>query len=167
MKIQVRSGSCLDFGGDVLLLFHHSDIRPLVGNLALLDWRCNAAVSQLWKRKEDLLKFGQMTILATQGKVHAGTAILAGLGPVGAFDGDLRRESLRLALRAALDVGAGNVAVDGAVLGGDEGEGVAEDLRNVLGSMEIPRAFTIALFFDDKERPQSYAKEAGSAEGTS
>ena len=167
MKIRVRAGNCLSFGGDALLLFHHSDIRPLVGNVALLDWRCNATVSRLWKRKENLLKFGQLTILATQGKVPAGTAILTGLGPVGAFDGDLRKEALRAAFETALNVGARDVAVDGAVLGGDEGEGVAEDIRSVLGSMKIKGTFTLALFFPDKQRMQSAVGKAESAEGTS
>jgi hypothetical protein len=149
MKVRVRGGNCLDFGGDALLLFHHSDVRPLTGTLALLDWRCNAAVSRLWKRKEDLLRFGQLTILATQGKVRAGTAILTGLGPMEAIDADLRHEALRLAVVAALGVGAKDVAVDGAALRGDGGEDVKEDLRRVLGSVKTGGNFSVALFLPD------------------
>ena len=93
-----------------MLLFHHSDIKPLTGNLALLDWRCNAAVSILWKRKNDLFNFGQLTILATQGKVPVETVILTGLGASDGFDRDLRKEACRLALGAALKVGAKEVA---------------------------------------------------------
>ena len=165
MKIQVRGGSCLNYRGDALLLFHHSDVKPLTGNLASLDWRCNAAVSILWKRKGNLLKFGQLTIIATQGKVRVDTVILTGLGPGDQFDGDLRREALHLALGAALKIGARVIAVDGSSLGGDGGEGIVEDLRSVLGDMKKRGKFNITLFSTEEGRQSSRTKAAGTAGG--
>lgn len=152
MKIQLRGRNCLNYRGDIILLFHHSDIRPLTGNLALLDWRCNAAVSILWKRKTDLFKFGQLTILATQGKVPVETVILTGLGTSGGFDKDLRKEACRLALGAAFKVGAVDVAVDGTSLGSGQENQIADDLRSVIGDMERPGKLKIALFHGDEGR---------------
>jgi hypothetical protein len=95
MNVKVLKGNCLDFQGEVVILFHFSDVIPLTGNPALLDWRCNASVSILLKRKPDLFKFGQLTVLATQGKFPAETVILTGLGASDALDVDLRREAGR------------------------------------------------------------------------
>ena len=89
MAVQIRGGNALNYRGDVLLLFHPLDIKPLTGTLALLDWRCNAAVSVLWKKKPDLFKFGQLTMLATQGKVPTETVIMTGLGSGEEFSQDV------------------------------------------------------------------------------
>jgi len=167
MKIQVRGGSCLNYKGDAILLFHFSDVRPLTGNLALLDWRCNAAVSILWKNKMDLLKFGQLTIIATQGKIPVDTVILTGLGESGSFDHDLRKEACRLALEAALKVGGAEVAVDGETLAGGLEKEVVEDLRSALVEIENPGRFKISLFAGSKEHKRSRGLTAGAADGAS
>ena len=150
MRILVRRGSCLDFAGDAVLFFHHSDIRPLEGNLALLDWRCNGAVSRLLKRKTDLMEFGKMSILAPQGKIPAEKVLITGLGPVGSMDGDLRREALLIALRGALKIGGVEIALDTGILEKDLQENLNEDLRKVLGGLDTPGTFTIALFSSGK-----------------
>jgi hypothetical protein len=152
MKIQVRGGNCLSHSADVMLLFHHSDIRPLTGSVALLDWRCNAAVSILWKRKKDLFRFGQLTIVASQGKVPVETVILTGLGASKDLDKDMRREACRLALGAAIKVGAMDIAIDGASLAVGQGKEITDDLRSIIRDMEKPGKLKIALFQGNEGR---------------
>ncbi|UCG38927.1 MAG: hypothetical protein JSV00_01450 [bacterium] len=152
MEIQIRGGDCLNYRGDVLLLFHHSDVRPLTGSLALLDWRSNAAVSLLWKKKKELLRFGQLTIIATQGKIPTETVILTGLGPSDEFSADLRREGYRLALEAALKIGAVAMAEDGVPLKKGFDKGVLADLQSALSRTGGAETATVALFVQDKEQ---------------
>jgi hypothetical protein len=163
MKVQVRGGNCLNYRGDALLLFHHSDIRPLTGSLALLDWRCNATVSLLWKKKEDLLGLGQLTIIATQGKIPTETVILTGLGARKGFDKDLRKEACRLAFAAALKVRARKVAIDGFALGGEHAEGIVNDIQSALVDMEKAEKCSISLFTMDEEHQSTRGRPAGSA----
>lgn len=165
MRVQVRRGSCLDFTGDAVLFFHHSDIRPLEGSLALLDWRCNGIVSRLWKKKRDLMDFGRMSIIAPQGKVPASKALITGLGPAGSLDSDLRKEALRIALSGALKVGVVKLALDAGVLEKGLPEGIGEDLNRVLGGLEIPESFAVALFHQGKQVAQKPEKGADRAAG--
>ena len=151
MAVQIRGGNALNYRGDVLLLFHPSDVKPLAGTLALLDWRCNAAVSVLWKRKPDLFKFGQLTVLATQGKVPTETVILTGLGSGEEFGRDLRKEAYRLALAAAVKLGGGKVAVEGIPLAGLHDKGVLDDLVAAARPFDKNGQYTVSLFSTDKE----------------
>ena len=151
MAVQIRGGNALNYRGDVLLLFHPSDVKPLAGTLALLDWRCNAAVSVLWKRKPDLFKFGQLTVLATQGKVPTETVILTGLGSGEEFGRDLRKEAYRLALAAAVKLGGGKVAVEGIPLAGLHDKGVLDDLVAAARPFEKNGQNAVSLFSTDKE----------------
>jgi len=151
MAVQIRGGNALNYRGDVLLLFHPSDVKPLAGTLALLDWRCNAAVSVLWKRKPDLFKFGQLTVLATQGKVPTETVILTGLGSGEEFGRDLRKEAYRLALAAAVKLGGGKVAVEGIPLAGLHDKGVLDDLAAAARPFEKNGQHAVSLFSTDKE----------------
>jgi len=151
MTVQIRGGNALNYRGDVLLLFHPADVKPLNGTLALLDWRCNAAISVLWKRKPDLFKFGQLTVLATGGKIPTQTVILTGLGPGENFGPDLRAEAYRLALDAAVKLGGGKVAVEGIPLSGLQDEGVLEDLVAAVESFEKRGKLSLSLFSTDKD----------------
>jgi hypothetical protein len=151
MAVQIRGGNALNYRGDVLLLFHPSDVKPLAGTLALLDWRCNAAVSVLWKRKPDLFKFGQLTVLATQGKVPTQTAVLTGLGISGEFGRDMRIEAYRLALDAAVKLGGKKVAVEGIPLAGLHDKGVLDDLVVTARPFEENGQLTVSLFSTDKD----------------
>jgi len=151
MAIQIRGGNALNFRGDVLLLFHPSDVKPLAGTLAMLDWRCNAAVSILWKRKPDLFRFGQLTVLATRNKIPTETVILTGLGPREEFDRDLRKEAYRLALDAAAKLGGGKVAVEGILFAEPHGKGFMDDLAAVAGPFEKNGKLTLSLFSTDKD----------------
>lgn len=151
MAVQIRGGNALNFRGDALLLFHPSDVKPLTGTLALLDWRCNAAVSLLWKRKPDLFRFGQLTVLATNSKVPTDAVILTGLGSREDFGADLRREAYRLALDAAANMGGGKVAVEGVPLAGVHDRSVLEDLEAAAHSYEAGGKLTVSLFSTDKE----------------
>jgi len=151
MAVQIRGGNALNYRGDVLLLFHPSDVKPLAGTLALLDWRCNAAVSVLWKRKPDLFKFGQLTVLATQGKVPTETVILTGLGSGEEFGRDLRKEAYHLALSAAVKLGGGKVAVEGIPLADLHDKGVLDDLVAAARPFENKGQHTVSLFSTDKD----------------
>jgi hypothetical protein len=151
MAIQIRGGNALNYRGDALLLFHPSDVRPLTGTLALLDWRCNAAVSILWKRKPDLFKFGQLTVLATNNKVPTETVILTGLGDGEEFGQDLRREAYRLALDAAVNLGGGKIAVEGIPIGEVNDEGVLDDLAAAVSTHEKNEKLAVSLFSNDKD----------------
>ncbi len=151
MAVQIRGGNALNYRGDILLLFHPSGVKPLAGTLALLDWRCNAAVSVLWKRKPELFKFGQLTVLATQGKVPTDIVILTGLGSGKEFGRDLRKEAYRLAFDAAVKLGARKVAVEGITLAGLHDKGVLDDLVAAAGPFEVNGQFTISLFSTDKD----------------
>lgn len=151
MPVQIRGGNTLNFRGDALLLFHQSDIKPLTGTLALLDWRCNAAISVLWKRKPDLFKFGQLTILATGGKVPTETVILTGLGNGKNFGLDLRKEAYRLALEAAMKLGGGKIAVEGIPIDGHHDKGVFDDLTSVITQHEKNGRLSVSLFSSDKD----------------
>jgi hypothetical protein len=165
MKIQVRKGSCLDYRGELIILFHLSDVRPLTGNPALLDWRCNASVSVLWKEKLDLLKYGQLTIIATQGKIPTGMVILVGLGQSDALDKDLRMEACRVALEAALKLGAREVAVDGSSLTGDQETITTDDIRGVLANIGEHDALKIALFSGDYRQQSPSGGNSGPVDG--
>ncbi len=151
MAVQIRGGNALNYRGDVLLLFHPLDIKPLTGTLALLDWRCNAAVSVLWKKKPDLFKFGQLTMLATQGKVPTETVIMTGLGSGEEFSQDLRKEAYRLAFAAAVKLGGRKVAVEGIPIAGLHDQGVLDDLVDVARPYEKNGSLTISLFSTDKD----------------
>ena len=151
MAIQIRGGNALNYRGDALLLFHPSDVRPLTGTLALLDWRCNAVVSILWKRKPDLFKFGQLTVLATSSKVPTETVILTGLGDGEEFGPDLRREAYRLALDAAVNLGGVKVAVEGVPIGEVNDKGVLDDLAAVESQYGKSGKLTVSLFSNDKD----------------
>jgi hypothetical protein len=151
MPIQIRGGNALNYRGDILMLFHPSDVKPLAGTLAMLDWRCNAAVSVLWKRKPDLFKFGQLTVLATQGKVPAPTVILTGLGSGEEFSRDLRKEAYRLALDAAGRLEGRKLGVEGIPLAGVHEKGVLDDLAASAAPFEKKWQVNVSLFLTDKE----------------
>ncbi len=158
MAVQIRGGNALNYRGDVLLLFHPSDVKPLAGTLALLDWRCNAAVSILWKRKPDLFKFGQLTVLATQGKVPTQTVVLTGLGTSEELGRDMRIEAYRLALEAAAKLGGRKVAVEGIPLACVHDKGVLDDLVVAAGPFEENGQLTVSLFSTDKDFTLSLRK---------
>jgi hypothetical protein len=158
MAVQIRGGNALNYRGDVLLLFHPSDVKPLAGTLALLDWRCNAAVSVLWKRKPDLFNFGQLTVLATQGKVPTQTVVLTGLGTSEEFGRDMRIEAYRLALEAAAKLEGRKVAVEGIPLAGVHDKGVLDDLVVAAGPFEENGQLTVSFFSTDKDFTLSLRK---------
>jgi hypothetical protein len=149
MAVQIRGGNALNYRGDVLLLFHPSDVKPLAGTLALLDWRCNAAVSVLWKRKPDLFNFGQLTVLATQGKVPTTSE---------EFGRDMRIEAYRLALEAAAKLEGRKVAVEGIPLAGVHDKGVLDDLVVAAGPFEENGQLTVSFFSTDKDFTLSLRK---------
>ena len=161
MAVQIRGGNALNYRGDVLLLFHPSDARPLTGTLALLDWRCNAAVSHLWKRKPDLFRFGQLTVLASGHKVPTEKVILTGLGPGKNFSQDMRREAYRLALDASVKLGGGKVAVEGIPLSGSQDRGILEDLMTAARPYLEEGKLSLSLFSTDKDLISSLREEDG------
>lgn len=146
MRVLVRGGNCLDFAGDILLLYHYSDVRPLEGALGLLDWRCNAVLSRLVKKKTDLFEYGRMSILAPQGKIPSSKVLVTGLGPRGSLDADLRREILMISLLGARKVGGSKIALDTGILERDLGENIPEDLTGIIEGSDYGPDFTIALF---------------------
>jgi|GEM_PF-5502956 len=146
MRVLVRGGNCLDFAGDAVLLFHYSDVRPLEGALGLLDWRCNAVVSRLLKKKRDLFEYGSLSILAPQGKIPSSKVLITGLGPRGSFDADLRREILRISLLGARKVGGSKIALDTGILERDIRENIPEDLAGIIEESDLGPDLTIALF---------------------
>lgn len=158
MAVQIRGGDALNYRGDVLLLFHPSDVKPLAGTLGLLDWRCNAAVSVLLKRKPGLFNFGQLTVLATQGKIPTQTVVLTGLGSEEEFSRDLRKEAYRLALEAAAKLGGRKVAIEGIPLGGRHDKGVLDDLVAAAKPFERNGQLTVSLFSVDKDFTLSLRK---------
>lgn len=141
----------MNFRGDAMLLFHHSDVRPLEGKIALVDWRLNAAVSILWKRKPELLRFGQLTVVATQGKLPSETIILAGLGNTTEFSGDLRREIYRLAIESSLSLGLSRVAVQGVPLSDEDVDLSLEDLEWAMESVKGADAMNVSMFPDIRD----------------
>ncbi len=150
MTLQIRGGDPLHFRGDTLLLFHPSDVKPLDGTVALLDWRCNAAISVLRKRKPTLFRFGQLTVMATQGKIPCPTVILTGLGPGKRFSEDLRLEAYRIALEAALKLEGRKIAVEGIPMDGRYDEGVLQSLSRAVESLGM-ESRAVSLFSGDRE----------------
>ncbi|MDF1535580.1 MAG: M17 family peptidase N-terminal domain-containing protein [bacterium] len=159
MGVQVRGGNLLNFRGDALLLFHHSDVRPLGGTVAFADWRLNAAVSILWKRKSELFRFGQLTVVATQGKVPANTIILTGLGAVPDLSSDLRREAYRLALQSAVNLGVSRIAVQGINIEDEVEDGSLKALESALASSRMPNSLKVSLFPDHRVPVASQVSE--------
>lgn len=155
MTVQIRGGDVLNYRGEALLLFHPSDVKPLSGSLALLDWRFNAAVSLLWKRKADLFRFGQLTVMASQGKLPCDTVLLTGLGSQEDLSPDLRREAYRVALDAVARLGCTKVAVEGIPLDGSHDKGVLEDLNKAIRSLAGGDRLGVSLFSADKEFARS------------
>ena len=162
MNVQLRGGNLLNFRGDALLLFHPSDVRPLDGTVAYADWRLNAAVSILWKRKAELLRFGQLTVIATQGKIPSDTIILAGLGEKDDLNADLRREIYRLAAGSAVNLSLTRIAVQEVVVENEVGNESIKDLVAALESVEGAESLSVSLFSDLREtKMPPAANEAG------
>ena len=112
MVLRYRSGDILGFEGDLVLLGHFADARPLTGALGRFDWRNCAAVSRLWKAREGMFEFGRLSLVPSQGKIPAGGVLIAGLGRRREFNADLRKEIHRLGLEAAARMRARDVAAE-------------------------------------------------------
>lgn len=151
MKLRLRGGDPLKFRGDVLILGHHSDHRPLRGTAGSLDWLFNASLSRLWIKKEDLLDFGQVTLFSPQGKLPSASVILVGLGRESDLSGDLRRESYRIALKAAGGLVVQAVAVEGIPLQEQWDMEVVDDLARAMGEITDPVARQVDLYIPSPE----------------
>lgn len=151
MKIQLRGGNPLKYRGDVLVLNHCSDHRPLRGTIGSLDWLFNSALSRLWKWKDSLLDFGQVTLLSTQGKIPPSRVLLVGTGVESELSDDLRREAYRIALKAADGISTGSIALEGISIQGKWDMDVVEDLTRVLEEMTDPAVKQVDLYLPSPE----------------
>ncbi len=112
MEVHLRGGEPLKYRGDVILLGHFSNVLPLRGTVAAMDWLFNASVSRLWKNRPTFLDFGAQTLIPTQGKLPVSCVILMGLGKEDDFNRDLWREAYRTGIRAMAGLGARRVAAE-------------------------------------------------------
>ena len=142
MRIRTRKGSPLNYKGDLLVVGHFADIRPLTGAAAAMDWRLNASMSALWKAKSDLLDFGTLTLFPSQQKTKFDGVLLVGLGPKEEFTRDLRREAYRLAVTSASGIGIRALAAEGFTVPDGGEDDMMEDFRRALedGSLSIQEA---------------------------
>ncbi len=150
MAIRYRGGELLSFRGDVVMLAHFSDIRPLKGTSGQFDWNYNANLSHLWKKRPDLLDHGSLTLIPAQGKIPAGKVILAGLGKREEFSSDLRTDIYRTAIMAAQKLGARSFATEGIPLGDELDEAVIDDFRSSIDSINALGKLDISLFLNDR-----------------
>ena len=151
MVLRYRGGDILNFRGDLLALGHFSDLRPLTGPLAWFDWRSNASVSRLWKDREDLFRFGRMTLVASQGKVPAGGVLVAGLGTREHFTVDLRREIYRQILHSARGLRGASLAVEAFPTGGRLGLAAVEDFTAAAREVGQGGPPAVSLFVGDPD----------------
>ena len=69
----------------VVTLF--SDVRPLMGNGALLDWRMNGRLSRLLKSSRFEGQPGELLLMPSEGRIRAEKILAVGLGTRGSFVG--------------------------------------------------------------------------------
>lgn len=132
MLLRYRGGDILDFRGDLVILGHFCDTKPLTGAIGRFDWRSGAAVSRLWKVRQEMFEFGRLTLVPSQGKIPSAGVLIAGLGPRPSFSRDLRREIHRLSLCAASRMKVGSVAAEALAAEGEPGMDSVEDFVQVL-----------------------------------
>lgn len=78
--------------GDSLVAFCWSDVRPLVGTVAYLDWRLCGAVSHMVEGGDFLGKAGEVALMPIRGRLGMRRLFVFGLGSVRRNDGaSLRR----------------------------------------------------------------------------
>ncbi|UCF29836.1 MAG: hypothetical protein JSV26_06990 [bacterium] len=164
MKMLLRGGSPLKYRGDVLVVGHHSDHRPLRGTVGQLDWFFNSSLSQLWKRKGDLLAFGQVTLLSTQEKMPFSSLMVVGIGKERDLSADTRKEAYRIALDAVERIEAVSCAMEGIPILGRWDMGVIEDLSRVLGEITGSEVAQVDLYLSSSELLAS-AREVFPASG--
>ncbi len=150
MKLHLRGSDPMSFKGDVLILGHFSSVCPLWGYTGMLDWVLNASVSRLWKEKSDLFDFGNVTLLATQGKVNAGQILLLGLGREDVFTRELRKEAYRLGFTSAAGLGARKLALEAFPVNGDRDSEIDEDLIAVYDDLDT-KPEIIYVYIDTPE----------------
>jgi len=146
MNLHLRGGDPLKYRGDVLILGHFSDIKPLTGTVAYLDWMFNASVSNLWKKKSGLLDFGTQTLIPTLGKLPFPYLVLMGLGQQEDFSGDLRQEIYRMGLVAALGMEGHRVGCEGIPVSGILDMSVIDDFSRTAGKLNDDSLENAALF---------------------
>jgi len=151
MNLHLRGGDPLKYRGDVLILGHFSDIKPLTGTVAHLDWMFNASISNLWKARPDLLDFAGQTLLPTLGKLPFPYLVLMGLGQREAFSGDLRQEIYRMGLQAALGMEARNVGCEGIPVSENMDMSVIDDFFLTSGKLGDKVFDHAALFIPSAE----------------
>lgn len=151
MNLHLRGGDPLKYRGDVLILGHFSDIRPLTGTVAYLDWMFNASISNLWKAKSSLLDFGGQALLPTLGKLPFPYLVLMGLGRREKFSLDLRQETYRLGLMAALGMEAQRVGFEGIPVSENMDMSVIDDFSLTVGKLGDTSLKNAALFIPSPE----------------
>ncbi|TNF47324.1 hypothetical protein EP232_03525, partial [bacterium] len=151
MDLHLRGGDPLKYRGDVLILSHFSDIRPLTGTVACLDWTFNASISNLWKARSSLLDFGGQTLLPTQGKFPFPYVVLLGLGRREKFSEDLRQEIYRLGLMAALGMQARRIGCEGVPVSDNMDMSVIDDFSRTVGKLGDTPLKNAALFISSPE----------------
>lgn len=151
MKLHLRGSDPMNFKGDLLILGHFSSVCPLSGYTGMMDWVLNASISRLWKEKPDLLDFGKVTLLASQGKVSPGQVLLLGLGEQEAFTRRFRKEAYGLGFTSAAGLGARKLALEAFPVKGDRDSNIDEDLLaayDILGNA-VPEV--VYLYIDSPE----------------
>ncbi|NOY86173.1 MAG: hypothetical protein GXP52_02585 [Deltaproteobacteria bacterium] len=151
MDVHLRGGEPLKYRGDVILLGHFSDVLPLRGTVASMDWLFNASVSRLWKNRPTLLDFGAQTLIPTQGKLPVSFVILMGLGKEGDFGRDLRREAYRMGIRAMAGLGAERVATEEICMPDDQDLSTVEEFYGVVAELADLPVRDAALFITSPE----------------
>ncbi len=151
MKLHLRGSDPMKFDGDALILGHFEDICPLTGFLGQLDWILNASISNLWKKKPDLLQFGTVTLLATQGKISASQVLLVGLGSRDKFNREMRREAFALGFCSAAGIGVERLAIEAFPVNGDYDRNIDEDLIKAFSSTGNASGGKLFLYVDSPE----------------
>lgn len=151
MNLYLRGGDPLKYRGDVLVLGHFSDTKPLAGTVAYLDWMFNASLSNLWKAKPGLLDFGVQTLLPTLGKLPFPYLVLMGLGRKGDLSGDLRKEIYRMGLNAALGMKARKLGCEVIPVSGKMDMSAIDDFALVAGKFGEGSLENASLFVPSPE----------------
>ncbi len=151
MKLHLRGSDPMKFDGDALILGHFEDICPLTGFLGQLDWVLNASISNLWKKRPGLLRFGTVTLVATQGKISASQVLLVGLGPGDEFNRTIRKEAYTLGFSSATGIGAEKLATEAFPVNGDYDRNIDEDLISAFSSTGNASGQKLFLYVDSPE----------------
>jgi len=149
MSALSRSDEALDrLPGDVAAAFIFSDLRPLRGGAALLDWRLNGRLTRMLLDGAAEGRLGEHILVANNGKLAADWSLFVGGGAAPARLSPSSRKLLRHLLDVCRHAGFTRLAIGLSAADEAEAEALEQTLAELLGEFADPE-LECRLTFDD------------------